>query len=62
MQFPAFALFAASALFYSNVTTTEEDVYVTEVATEVVTEPTNYCPEPTTLTIDDRTYTMYLYD
>lgn len=55
MQFAAVALFAASALAYTNVTsTTEADVYVTEVVTELTT----YCPASTTLTFNGKTYTV----
>lgn len=54
MQFAAIALFAASALAYTNVTTTAADVYVTEVVTELTT----YCPESTTLTVNGKTYTV----
>ena len=51
MQFTTFAVasvMAAAVAAHSNVT------YVTEVLTEYTT----YCPEPTTLTYNDVTYTI----
>lgn len=48
------AKLAGAATFYPNGTSTAPAVYTTEVVTAITT----FCPSPTTLTVNDKTYTV----